>query len=123
MAPTVDSATTLAVTDRDWELASFGRGAVAPTGSGGRAPTLRLDAASGRAGGFGGCNRYNGPYTMAADSLVFGALAATKMFCHDGDSVERVFFDMLAEVRGWTVSDSTLTLRSAQGAVATFRAR
>lgn len=110
------------ITDRDWELVSLGE-AAAPRGGGGRPATLRLDAATTRVAGFAGCNRYSGPYTLTADSLSFGALVSTKMFCQDGDALERSYLAMLANVRGWQATDSTLTLRAAGAPLATFHAR
>jgi putative lipoprotein len=112
-----------AITDRDWELASLGESAAARRGGGGKPATLRLDAATTRASGFAGCNRYSGPYTLAADSLSFGALITTKMFCQDGDALERAFLAMLPSVRTWQATDSTLTLSAAGAPLATFRAR
>ena len=110
------------ITDRDWELVSLGETA-APKGGGGRPATLRLDAATTRVAGFAGCNRYSGPYTLTADSLTFGALRSTKMFCQDGDALERSFLAMLPSVKNWKATDSTLTLIAAGAPIATFHAR
>ena len=110
------------ITDRDWELVALGETA-APMGGGGKPATLRLDAATTRVAGFAGCNRYSGPYTLAADSLSFGALMSTKMFCQDGDALERSYLAMLATVTQWRATDSTLTLLAAGAPLATFHAR
>ena len=123
VAAAADSAASPPITDRDWELVSLGEMASAPTGGGGRPATLRLDAAATRGSGFAGCNRYSGPYTLAADSLSFGALVSTKMSCQDGDALERTYLAMLAAVRTWQATDSTLTLSAAGAPLATFRAR
>jgi heat shock protein HslJ len=123
VAAAVDSTTAPRVTDRDWELVALGEMATAPTGGGGKPATLRLDAAETRASGFAGCNRYSGHYTLAADSLSFGALVSTKMFCQDGDALERTYLAMLAAVRTWQATDSTLTLSAAGAPLATFQAR
>jgi putative lipoprotein len=125
MSPTPPPAAPAAmqpITDRDWELVSLGEVA-APKGAGGRPATLRLDAAQTRAAGFSGCNRYTGPYTLTADSLTFGALVSTKMFCQDGDSLERSYLAMLANARTFTATDTTLTLGAAGAPLATFHAR
>src|SRR5262245_35239780 len=42
--------------------------------------TLQLGA-DGRAFGSGGCNNYNGPYTLSGNALSFGLMAATRMAC------------------------------------------
>ncbi|MBC7895883.1 MAG: META domain-containing protein [Cytophagaceae bacterium] len=123
VAAAADSAASRPITDRDWELVAMGAMASAPTGGGGKPPTLQLDAASTRASGFAGCNRYSGPYTLTSDSLSFGALMSTKMSCQDGDAIERSYLAMLAAVRTWQATDSTLTLSAAGATLATFRAR
>jgi heat shock protein HslJ len=64
-----------------WELVELDGAAVAPVGERGR-PTLRLDA-DGRAAGFAGCNQYFGAYTLAGDSLRFGDLGMTRIWCQD----------------------------------------
>lgn len=123
VAAAADSAAARPISDREWELVALGEMASAPTGGGGKAPTLQLDAAATRASGFAGCNRYSGPYTLTADSLSFGALMSTKMSCQDGDAIERSYLAMLAAVRTWQATDSTLTLSAAGARLATYRAR
>lgn len=110
------------ITDRDWSLTSVGE-RMNPMGQGDRAPTLRLESAESRASGFAGCNQFSGPYTLSADSLSFGALMSTKMACAQGNDVETVYLAALGTVRAFSVSDSVLTLRNADGPVATFVAR
>jgi heat shock protein HslJ len=123
VAAAADSAASSPIADREWQLVSLGEMASAPTGGGGNPATLRLDAAATRAAGFAGCNRYSGPYTLTADSLSFGALVSTKMACQDGDALERTYLAMLAAVRTWQATDSTLTLSAAGTPLAMFRAR
>lgn len=110
------------ITDRDWSLTSLGE-RMNPMGQGDRPPTLRLDASGSRASGFAGCNRFTGTYTLAGDSLSFGPLVSTKMACAQGNDVETAYLAALGNVRGFSVSDSVLTLRSADGVVATLVAR
>lgn len=110
------------ITNRDWSLTSVGE-LMNPMGQGNRAPTLRLDSGESRASGFAGCNRFSGPYTLSGDSLSFGALVSTKMACAQGNDVETAYLAALGTVRSFSVSDSVLTLRSADGPVATLVAR
>lgn len=123
VAPAVTPASApMPITDRDWTLTSVGE-RMNPMGQGDRAPTLRLDSGESRASGFAGCNRFSGPYTLSGDSLSFGALVATKMACAQGNDVETAYLAALGTVRSFSVSDSVLTLRSADGPVATLVAR
>jgi heat shock protein HslJ len=110
------------ITDRDWVLSTLGE-RTNPMGNGDRAPTLRLESASGRASGFAGCNRFSGPYTLSGDSLSFGPLVSTRMACAQGNDVEVSYLAALGNVRTFTAADSSLTLHGADAPVAIFRAQ
>jgi len=110
------------ITDRDWVLIALGERS-APLGSGNRPITLQLEAATARAAGFAGCNRYGAGYTLSADTLKFGPAISTKMACGEADEVERSFLAILPAITTYRITDSTLTLQSVDGPLATFRAR
>jgi heat shock protein HslJ len=112
--------TAVSITDRDWVLAGLGEHP-APAGAGGRPATLRLEAATARAVGFGGCNRFSTGYRRAGDSLTFGPVVSTKMSCADGDELERSFLGMLPAVATFQATDSALTLSGPGGILARFR--
>jgi heat shock protein HslJ len=114
------SSAAASVTDRDWVLAKLGEHP-APAGAGGRPATLRLEAATARAVGFGGCNRFSASSRRAGDSLTFGPVVSTKMSCADGDELERSFLAMLPEVSTYQATDSALTLYGRGGILARFR--
>jgi len=109
------------ITDRDWQLVSLGE-RTDPKGSGGQPITLRLDAATSRAGGFAGCNRFSAGYVLTAESLTFSPAISTKMACADGMEVENSFLVTLASFKTYQVTDSTLTLSGTAGPLARFRA-
>ncbi len=113
--------TTTAIVDREWQLVAFGDGA--PLGATARPVTLRLDAATGRAAGYAGCNGYGGAYTLNGTGLSFGAMAMTRMACAEGMAVEQRYAAMLPSVTTYTVRDTTLELHGAGGLLATFRPR
>jgi heat shock protein HslJ len=116
------AAAAVTITDRDWVLAEL-RGKPAPVGSGKQPVTLRLDRATSRAAGFGGCNRYGAQYSVAGDTgLTIGPAMSTKMFCADADDVERVFLAVLPAVIGYRATDSSLTLSGPGGPLARSRA-
>lgn len=111
------------ITNTDWVLVSIGD-RTNPGGSGGRPVTLRIETgADAVAAGFGGCNRYTGPWSIRGDSITFGPSAATKMACAEGMDVEQAYFTTLPKVVRYSVADSTLTLFGQAGPVATFRNR
>lgn len=109
------------ITDRDWQLVSLGE-RTDPKGAGGRPITLRLDAATSRAAGFAGCNRYSAGYVLTADSLKFTAPISTKMACADGMEVEGGFLAALSTVVTYQASDSSLSLHGPAGPLARLRA-
>jgi heat shock protein HslJ len=120
-APSKSVAAARPITDRDWQLVSLGEN-TDPKGSGGRPITLRLDAATTRAAGFAGCNRYSAGYVLTADSLKFTAAISTKMACADGMDAESNFLAALSTIATYQATDSTLTLSDPAGPLARFRA-
>lgn len=102
-----------------WSLVEIG-GAAAPTGAGGRPATL-IFTDSVRAGGFSGCNRAGGDYTVRGDSLRFGALIMTKMACDAGMDLERSYAEALEATRRFRVERDVLELIGESGIVAKFR--
>jgi len=107
------------VTDREWTLGE----STAPLGAGGRPATLRLESATSRAVGFGGCNRFSASYRLSGDSLSFGPVASTRMACADGDALERSFLATMPAVATYQVTDSILTLSGPDGVLVRFRSR
>lgn len=66
------------------------------------------------------CNSLGGMYLANGDSLKFGNIFANLMLCEQME-VEDAMKAMLPAVSGYNVSnDSVLTLKSAEGAIATF---
>ena len=110
-----------AIADRDWELVALGDQAD-PLGAGGRRPTVRFTAADTSAGGFTGCNRWSARYTMSDSGLTFAPAISTKMACNEGMELETAFLAMIAQVRAYEATDSTLTLLANDAPLARFRA-
>jgi len=116
-----DSGPMTGITGREWTLVSLDDGDDDPIEATARPVTLRLDASSGRASGYAGCNRYSGPYTLGGDSLSFGPAAMTKMACSVGMTTEQRFAAVLPLVARYALREATLELLDANGrAVATF---
>ena len=108
-----------ALAGTSWSLVEIG-GVTAPTGAGGRPATLNFTD-SVRAGGFSGCNRAGGDYTLRGDSLRFGALIMTKMACDAGMDLERSYAEALEATRRYRVDHDVLDLIGESGIVAKFR--
>jgi putative lipoprotein len=103
----------------DWELMELD-GKTAPTGAGGRRATLRFDPDTARVGGFSGCNRFGGTYTISGDSLHFGPIAMTRMACTEGMELESALSAALQATQRYELSTTQLKLFGPSGPVARF---
>ena len=68
----------------------------------------------GMVSGHGSCNRFRGPVSITRDSIAFGALVATRMFC--GEAVtgqENEYMAALADAHRYEIKDSLLYLYAA----------
>ncbi len=73
-------------------------------------------APEGRAFGIGGCNRWNGAYTLNGERLSFGPTAVTRMACMAPlDEQEQRFFQALDAVRRWRSQSGLLHLLGEDG--------
>jgi heat shock protein HslJ len=108
----------LPLTGTTWVLTSIATGdAVSSTVAG---TEVSLDLADdGRASGTAGCNRFSGGYEVDGDSLSFGPLAATKMFCGEDGVMEQEqrVFAALEATRSFTIDGSALTFVDEGGAM------
>lgn len=86
----------------------------------GRGISLKLDAATGRASGYGGCNRWFAGYTSAGPGQIsFSAAGATRMACMEPAGVmerEQEFLDQLARIASYRVTEDHLYLETEDGA-------
>lgn len=108
-------------TATDWRLVTLGG---EPVGVGdSAAPTLKLQAGGGRAGGYGGCNRWFAEAARSGDALSFSAIGATKMACEGpAMALEQRWFAALERVRRVTEAGGELILADSAGSVvATLR--
>ena len=78
-------------------------------------PHLLFDTRERRVSGSGGCNRFGGSFTLAADRLRLGALAATEMACPQGMAQEAAFFQQLSRVARHRIDGERLTLLDETG--------
>lgn len=103
-----------------WTAAELGGTPVTATGN--NAPHLVFDGE--RVAGADGCNRITGPYTRDGESLTFGMLAGTRMFCADAAEVEKGMREVTTRTRRWRMDGPVLELLDEAGTViARFEAR
>ncbi len=78
--------------------------------------TATLVLHDGKAGGEGGCNQWSAPYTLDGDSLTFGEITSTLMFCDGpGGTIETFYLADLPAVATWAIDGTTLTLSADDG--------
>jgi putative lipoprotein len=66
--------------------------------------------------GFAGCNQYFGAYTLKDDTLTFGPLGSTQMYCENADR-ETAFLAALQNTASYAIERQTLTLFDPKGQV------
>jgi heat shock protein HslJ len=91
-----------------------GRGAVESVA--GDAEVTAIFGGGGSVAGNGGCNTYNGPYTVDGSAIAIGPLMSTKMACPTLDQ-ETAFLAALAASTTFVISGDTLELRDDEGAL------
>jgi heat shock protein HslJ len=76
---------------------------------------------NGHADGSGGCNAFGGPYTTTPPKISIGPLTSTQMACSTPNGVmdqEASYFAALGSAATYSMTGSTLELRTASGALA-----
>ena len=81
-----------------------------------REPHLILDAADGRANGFGGCNTFSGSYQLDEEKsrIRFERIVSTLMACAPGMDVEKAFHEALRSADNYSLDGDRLTLNRAR---------
>jgi putative lipoprotein len=105
-APATDAAA-VRLQDTAWTLVELGGAPVTPDADG-RRPSLRLDGATARFTGFGGCNRLSGAYELDGGTLRFPTIGATRMYCAPTMQLEQAFVVTLEATHAYRISDTTL---------------
>ena len=110
--------------NREWRLVELNGRPSVTTGDA-NDPFLRFAVDSSRVTGNTGCNLLTGPFTLAGESLRFGALITTQRACVEQarNQQEVEFSGALSATMRYTVSGDTLTLFGASGPVARLVAR
>ena len=77
--------------------------------------TIRFSPASTMTGN-GGCNQFNGPYTIGGQSLRIGPLATTSMACEEAATTqENAYLQALQSTTSYELSGNQLIMRDSGG--------
>ena len=74
-------------------------------------PYIILNIKGNRMHGFSGCNRFFGTYLIKGEIFVFNKMAATRMACMKGLSLEDAFLDAMRKTEAYRLKDDILELR------------
>ena len=100
-----------------WQLTAY----VGADGNAVQVPKTSTASATfntGTVAGSAGCNDFHGTYTIDGDKLTIGPLATTMKACGPAETlVETAYLAALGKVATYTVSGTTLELKSADGKV------
>jgi heat shock protein HslJ len=104
-----------------WQVVAYNNGQQAVTSVlAGSTLTMQFGE-DGVLSGNGGCNNYNGTYTVDGDKITIGALAATRMACSDPAGVmeqETLFLTALQTAATYKIAGNQLEMRTVDGALA-----
>ena len=107
--------------DIHWKLVGL-NGEPAKTFEGDRETYLQLSIDENRLQGSGGCNRFFGTYELKGETIRFGKIGATRMYCEDAMEQEDAFFAMLDQATRYRITDNQLELFSGDKPTARFEA-
>lgn len=85
--------------------------------------TITAEFAEGQVNGSGGCNSYSGTYELARNTLNFGPITTTEMYCMDPEGVteqESTYHQILGQTQTASIENGKLTLVGADGATLVF---
>jgi heat shock protein HslJ len=104
-----------------WEVIAYNNGKQAVTSVLAGSSITAKFGGDGTLSGNGGCNNYNGTYTVTAKQIKIGPLASTRMFCADPEGVmdqEALYLAALQTADTYKVEGTKLELRTKDGALA-----
>ena len=107
----------------DWKLVSYGSPAN-PTPAAPDVDTSIVFGEDGKVNGNVGCNGFGGDYTVDGNTITFGQIVSTLMFCEGpvGDQ-ETTTLNVFAESATFVMDGDTLTITSADGSSVIVLAR
>lgn len=101
-----------------WILTAINKG----TPIQGTAPTIEF--ADGQVSGNASCNSFGGSYELDGDSISFGAMFMTEMYCMDPEGAmdqEMLYLDMLGKAQRFEINEGVLTIIIAAQESLTFQ--
>ncbi|MDO9550527.1 MAG: META domain-containing protein [Methanoregula sp.] len=88
---------------------------------------ITLSFADGTVSGNGGCNNYNGPFTLTGQTtpkgngISIGPLVSTKMFCQEYSDQETMYLNILQKAAAYNVDGVQLSITASTGDVLIYQ--
>ena len=98
------------LTNTYWKLMKLNGETVTMAGQQKREAYIQLNAEQETLKGFGSCNQFQGSFTVKGNDLSFGPVAATRIACLEGMTVESHFFNVLELTSYYSINEHDLTL-------------
>lgn len=107
-----------------WKLVSYGPPGP-PANQISAAPEVEtsIEFKDGQMSGNVGCNGFGGEYTVDGDTITFGPVMSTMMYCEAVAVQESSTLAVFQETAGFVLDGDTLTITSADGAMSIVLAR
>lgn len=102
------------IEDIQWNLAKIGDQSV-PTDDPHVRANLTFHSKDHRVSGSGGCNQFQGGYTVDGESLSFGQIASTLKACAEGMDLEQVYLSSFEDVATWRIDKGHLEFLDSDG--------
>ena len=74
--------------------------------------TINFIEGSNKVSGFSGCNHFSGTYTIKKDSIDFGELMSTKMYCEKTQVIEYLMLNCLSQINSFSLKENVLVLKN-----------
>ncbi|MCU4164538.1 META domain-containing protein [Carboxylicivirga caseinilyticus] len=107
MQKNTGNASKLFLEGNKWEMISFKGQSINEAGFTMKTPVITINKAENKIGGNSGCNSFGGSISIKDNSIEFGPLMATKMYCDGVPEVE--FFNILTGEVNYQLKDKKLT--------------
>lgn len=126
MVTTVATPAVPAQLARNWVITSMG----IQDGSAVINPAAKITltiATDGTLSGNGGCNNYNGPFTLSGTTtpkgqgISVGPLVSTKMYCTDYSSQETTYLNILQKAMAYNINGNQLSITASTGDVLIYQ--
>jgi len=115
-----DSLKTSPLTGTNWELQTIADFQMEENMM--KTASLSFSDTAMRVSGKGGCNGFGGDYTLKGNTIKFGKMMSTMMYCEHGSNTEKAYLNALSKVNAYKTDGDKLLLLSGENILLEFKA-